>query len=398
MQDMTLKEDWEEYRKPIQKLLIDGVSESQEKNRADLFVKSGDISALCLPCASAAIVDMQAHAPQGSAGYYTSLRGGGPSTTLILCDTLWKTVWANVTEQSAFGMKGREDCRKILPWTGGDVKHALHVFWSMPRRILLEDPRDGICSSCVTAGPVVQGFVSYRGGIKYVESEWRHPLSPYQSREDKGWLVRPTEGDLVGYRHWMGLLVDTPQADGIPAFTVKRWFERDLPGETIRIWGYGYACNQAAVNRWCEGKMPVIAVPSVARKRFEKFIRTLVTLSERGREQLQATIYSALKSSRKPTYPSGKSVLLWARTEYMFLKHLKQGAASPEKEPLEILVDVWLKIIQRESLLIYNESTSAASPEWVARYAHKLRRKLSDTDPISLKTKKYGDWRLHEPA
>jgi CRISPR system Cascade subunit CasA len=340
---------------------------------------------------------MQAHAPQGSAGYFTSLRGGGPSTTLILCDTLWKTVWANVGEQASFGMKGREDLCKILPWAGGDPKHPLAVLWGQPRRMLLDDPVDGSCSSCRAAGPVVKRFTSYRGGIKYLETEWRHPLSPYESKEG-GWLVRPTEGDLVGYRHWMGLLVDTPNGDGIPAFTVKRWIERDVAGESVRLWGYGYACNQAAVNRWCEGKMPVVSVPPAVRPPLERFIRTLVTMAERGREQLQAAIYSALKFSRKPTHPSRLSISLWARTEAAFLSHFRQGAASTEKEALERLLDSWLKVVQSESMTIYNEAIRAASPDWAARYGHKLRRKLGDADPVSLKTKKYGDWRLHESA
>jgi len=395
MQDLTLKPMAEDYRKPIQKLLVDGISDNQEKNRADLFVKSGDISALCKSCAAAAIIDLQSHAPQGGAGFYTCLRGGGPQTTLIVCDTLFKTVWANVLEEHKFGMSGRADYREIFPWVGGSTKHPLHIYWGLPRRVLLEEASEGTCSICASQGPVHRSFVSYRGGIKYAEGDWRHPLSPYVRNQEDSWMVRATEGDLVGYRNWMGILVDTPQGDGLPAWVVRRWIDRDIPGEDIRLWGFGYQCDQAAVIRWCESRMPIVMVPEEKRAAFEKFIRTLVTLAERGREQLQACIFGALKQSMRPTHRTRASLSLWPRTEQAFLEHVHAAAEGADQEKLK---DSFSILIQREAIRIFNEAAGISSPEWVARYAHKLRRILGNRNPVTLKTKKYGDWRLEEEA
>lgn len=395
MQDTTLKSMAEDSRKPIQKLLVDGVSDNQEKNRADLFTKSGDISALCKSCAAAAIIDLQAHAPQGGAGYGTSNRGGCPPTTLISCDTIWKTVWANVLEERFFKMSGRGDYREIFPWVGGSKKHPLHVYWGLPRRVFLEEASEGTCSICTGKGAVHRSFLSSPGGIKYAESDWRHPLSPYVRNKEGSWVVRATEGDLVGYRNWMGILVDTPQGDGLPAKVIRRWIDLNIPGEDIRLWAFGYQCDQAAIIRWCEGRMPIVMVPEDKRPAFEKFIRTLVTLAERGREQLQASIFGALKQSLRPTHRTRASLSLWPRTEQAFLEHVRAAAKGDDQEKLK---DSFATIIQREAMAIFNEAAGISSPEWVARYAHKLSRILGDRNPMTLKTKKYGDSRLEEEA
>lgn len=396
MQDPKLR-SMKKYRKPIQKLLIDGISGNQEKNRADLFTKSGDISSLCKSCAAAALIDLQAHAPQGGAGFYTTLRGGGPFTTVIYCPgrDLFRSAWANVLEESCFKMSGREDYTKIFPWIGGSKKHPLHVYWALPRRVLLDEPSQGNCSLCGTSGPVFTHFISCPGGNKYVESEWRHPLSPYVRDKKNNWLVRATEGDLVGYRHWMGILVDTPQGDGLPAWVVPRWIDRDIQGEDIRMWGFGYQCDQASVVRWCEGRIPIVMVPKEKRAAFEKFIRTLVTLAERGREQLQAAIFGALKQSMRPTHRTRASLSLWPRTEQAFLEHVRAATQGDDQEKLK---DSFASLIRREAMGIFNEAAGISSPEWVARYAHKLSRILGSRNPVTLKTKKYGDWRLEAEA
>lgn len=412
MQDRSLLADpekFEVYRKPVQKLLVDGVSEQQELKNSDLFVKSGAVSALCLRCAAAALWDMQVHAPQGSASYYTSPRGGGPVSTLVSCDTLWKTVWANVLEQAAFEMKGRPDPKSFMPWISPvqkTVKSAdecpLHIFWPMPRRIFLEISKEqAVCDTCGScAEEVVRAFLTYRGGLKYSETDWRHPLSPYVRSKEDGWLVRRTESDLAGYRHWMGLLVDTPSGDGVPAFVVRRWLERDALGEPeLHLWGFGYQTDQAAVKVWCEGRAPFIVLENGRKKEYEAFVRTLVALSQRAVERLAEASSGAVKNSGRR--PGGNKTLeaqqeFWRATEPLFLEEIRGAAADPSKENLSKRADDWVKTVQRTALSLYERfvPVERVRPEWLARYAHKLRRKLSSRDPATMKTRKYGDWRI----
>lgn len=410
MQDPSLLADpsnQDKYWKPVQKLPVDGVSEEQEKKHSDLFAKSGSVMALCLPCAAAALWDLQAHSPQGSAGYYTSLRGGHPSTTLISTNDLWHTVWANVLEQSCFGMKGRPDPASFLPWlkpaqrkVDPKKENPLHVLWGMPRRVLLKiDAGEADCDTCgahVTA--CVRGFYSYRGGFQYAQQEWTHPCSPYISREDLGFVARAADGDLVGYRNWVGLLVDTPSGDGVPALVVRRWLERDVPKEPyLRVWAYGYKTDQASVSRWCEGKMPLLMLENGHRKEYERFVITLVTLSERGAECLSAAIHGAFKASGAGKHSTREAQAdLWRSTEAAFLENLRAAAAGPSKATFDEIADRWMEHIQRTALAIYEKHLpdSRISPMWVARYAHRLRRRLSSRDPVTLKTYRFGDWRL----
>lgn len=395
------------YWKPVQKLPVDGVSEEQEKKHSDLFAKSGSVTALCQPCAAAALWDLQAHSPQGSAGYYTSLRGGHPSTTLIATNRLWHTVWANVLEQSCFGMKGRPDPVGILPWLKPEQRkvdpkkeNPLHVLWGMPRRVLLKiDQEEADCDTCgAHVASCVRGFYSYRGGFQYAQHEWTHPCSPYISREDLGFVARAADGDLVGYRNWVGLLVDTPSGDGVPAMVVRRWLERDVPREPyLRIWGYGYKTDQASVSLWCEGKMPYLMLDNGQQKAYERLVIMLVTLSQRGVQCLSDSLRGAFKASGAGKISTKEAEhAFWSSTEESFIENLRAAAAAPSKETFERISDTWMERVQRAALDLYEKHLpgNRISPMWVARYAHKLRRRLSSRDPMTLKTYRFGDWRL----
>lgn len=401
MQDGTLKDAGrdQDFRKPIQKLLVDGVSEQQEKNNSDLFEKSGTISALCAPCAAAALFDMQAHAPQGSAGYYTSLRGGGPSTTLVLGRTLWETVWSNVLEQPVFNMKGRPDPRAFFPWSmpasrkvNAEKECPLQVYWGMPRRIFLEKSDPAPCDTCGDPDGIYRSFLSYRGGFQYSETEWRHPLSPYIRSKDDRWLVRATEQDLAGYRHYMGILVDTPAGDGVPAMVVRRAIERGL---SLRVWGYGYQCDQASVVSWCEGIMPVET--SGGTKETAPLARTMVAMCERGVERLNDALHGVWDRSQAGGAERAKDAAksLWIITESSFSQMLVR---AKEGDAHEAILDKWVLRIQRSALSIYRAALPRTRIDamWAARFEHKLAGQLSDRNPVTLKTRKYGDWRIDE--
>ena len=88
--------------KEITALLIDAPGANTLRNNADLFVKRGGISVMGRAAAAMGLYTLSTYAPTGGAGHRTSLRGGGPLTTLIVAlhqdygDTLWGRLWPNV--------------------------------------------------------------------------------------------------------------------------------------------------------------------------------------------------------------------------------------------------------------------------------------------------------------
>ena len=102
------KQKLKKATKPIGWLLIDAPTENTLENNADHFIKRGYVEALCPVCAVTALFTLQLNAPSGGAGHRTSMRGGGPLTTLVavdpegssLPDTLWHHLWLNVLPET----------------------------------------------------------------------------------------------------------------------------------------------------------------------------------------------------------------------------------------------------------------------------------------------------------
>ena len=67
----------------IDKLLIDSPGGKTRKKNTDLFVKRERVGRLCPGCTATALFTLQVNAPGGGLGHRTSVRGGGPLTTLV---------------------------------------------------------------------------------------------------------------------------------------------------------------------------------------------------------------------------------------------------------------------------------------------------------------------------
>ena len=72
---------------PVGALLIDTPGANALRKNTDLFVKRGRIEVLSRAAAAIGLFTLSAYAPAGGAGIRTSLRGGGPLTTLLLPGT-----------------------------------------------------------------------------------------------------------------------------------------------------------------------------------------------------------------------------------------------------------------------------------------------------------------------
>src|SRR5690606_5071807 len=70
----------------IDALFIDTPGVNGQKKNADVLTHRGRFPALGLKAAAIALYALQQFAPSGGAGNRTSLRGGGPMTTLVWPD------------------------------------------------------------------------------------------------------------------------------------------------------------------------------------------------------------------------------------------------------------------------------------------------------------------------
>ena len=189
MQDLDPLAEAEE--KDVSALLIDAPGAQTLRNNADLFVKRGGTPVLSRATAAMALYTLSTYAPSGGAGHRTSLRGGGPMTTLVIGShvrhgaTLWGRLWPNV--ETVEQIDGRRvgysptDSAAVFPWlaptrvsspkeggrqtTPADV-HPLQVYWGMPRRIRLsfDEAKGRRCGLTGEEDPVVVESYRTRNG------------------------------------------------------------------------------------------------------------------------------------------------------------------------------------------------------------------------------------------
>jgi CRISPR system Cascade subunit CasA len=242
---------------PPRQLLIDAPGANTVKLNQDFFIRrrpENDI--LSWQDAAAALITLQTYAPAGGAGHRTSMRGGGPLTTLVRPrrkgkrPTLWGLVHANrPVEEGAAPFDA-----SVFPWLGDtrvsinnevttptDV-HPYQGYFGMPRRIRLEGSENG-----------VTGFRTVARGTNY--AGWQHPLSPYY-KDKKGELLplHPREGTPT--------LRDFPSAWGLSgqaASAVSQFMAlneaADLDWDLL---AFGYDMDNAKASGWTQLQVPAL--------------------------------------------------------------------------------------------------------------------------------------------
>ena len=283
MQDLDPLDDAD--NKEVATLLIDAPGSQTLRNNADLFVKRGNAPVLCRAAAAMALYTLNSYAPSGGAGHRTSLRGGGPMTTLVVAEhhaynrTLWGRLWPNVEtrkqiEDRATDAYPQDDFASMFPWlvptrlsnpkTGGrettqaDI-HPLQVYWGMPRRIhlLLGEGRERTCSlTDVTDQLMVTHYRTKNYGINYSEG-FEHPLTPYY-RVKSGSAKMPfhPKPGGVNYRLWPGLVVSSRDRLRQPAQVIRKWPERSKCAST-RFTAFGYDMDNMKARNWVESEWPI---------------------------------------------------------------------------------------------------------------------------------------------
>ncbi|MBD3242311.1 MAG: type I-E CRISPR-associated protein Cse1/CasA [Chitinivibrionales bacterium] len=389
----------------IAHLLIETPGENALRKSTDHFVKSGEIQGMCCSCAAIALFTLQLNAPAGGAGNRTSLRGGGPLTTLVVDSDLWRTLWRNVIPLTHLRALGNPDLPvngpSVFPWLGPTVTsepktgknttpdqcHPLHVFWAMPRRIrlILDDVREGICDVCGARDePVITGYRTKNYGYNY-KGPWKHPLSPYGDDKDgEPYCLRPNPGGIT-YRHWLGLVVSDAESRSKrqPAMVVRYQTEvSDWSDDPLRIWAFGYDMDKMKARCWYDSEMPLIRAPDEHTQTFEEWSRQYVRAASEVAGNLRSAVRDAWFS------PGAKvrgdltflDAELWQRTETPFYESLR-NLVERLPEGIDAILDVsraWLRTLSTTAVELFDEYAArvpigAANPRRIAKARHKLQ-------------------------
>lgn len=354
----------------VEGLLIELAGESQ-----GFFAKRHEPLVLGRAGAAMALYTLQTFAPSGGRGHKTSLRGGGPMTTLVLPEepvdgeplSLWRQLWPNVfwnhdDPRWTDPVAGR---KRIFPWlaptrvsdqgrltavgdTADDV-HPVTCFWGMPRRIRLDFEANIERRACDLTGRIDSVIVrSYRtrpNGNDYKGWSRAHPLTPYyrQKAGDVEWLaVHPQPGRL-GYRDWIGLVVggnnDDEQPTRLPAAILRVAEERllDLGMTRLRLLASGYDMDNMKARGFVESRMPVCLPPALlAEKSYDVLIRQLVGGAREVALSLTTAIRLASHGDNRGAPKDGGIIALardrfWDRTEPLFFAMLDSFAEPVAK-------------------------------------------------------------------
>jgi CRISPR system Cascade subunit CasA len=297
MQDFGLrtKDVSEKDFNSISSLLIEAPGENTLKENKDHFIKRNSVNALCLGCAATALFTLQTNAPSGGAGHNTSIRGGGPLTTLLVAGnahTLWQTIWLNIKKRSDFlaanGDATKTELEYSFPWVkamnvlqleGGQLTpiqvHPAHNYWGTPRRIRLdlEHISSGECDCCSRHSDVlVDRYITKAKGFDY-KGGWSHPLSPYYENKPGEMLPLHPQPGGIGYKHWLAwsLGLQGNKKNVQPASIVSYVLEAQrLKGKQCRLYAFGYDMDNMKARCWYESTLP------------------LYSLSEKNKDELHA--------------------------------------------------------------------------------------------------------------
>ena len=303
-------DDKEEGLSPIASLLIEAPGKITKDENRDLFIKRGMVTSLCPRCAAAALFTLQTNSPGRGSGYRTSIRGGGPLTTILIHDgdtrtsrSLWSTCWLNVLDRTKWlsGRSGNPDKQLLpdrFPWlahtrtseTDGGVTtpddiHPDQQYWAMPQRIRLGTARqesDAGCDLCGVSGQqLYRNYYAKKFGVSY-KGDFRHPLSPYDLVEGHPRTVL-TEPGGIGYRHWLGLIENEPGSIRQRATVIERFIQESPPQRREAwVWAFGFDIyNSNKVRSWTDAQLPIFDLPKEVRDLFVPIVKNMVVVSNR---------------------------------------------------------------------------------------------------------------------
>lgn len=390
MQDPSVAESdvWD-----IKKLLID-IDNTH-------FIKDGTVRHICPHCAAMALMTLELNSPSGGRGHMTSLRGGGPLTTLVCLPdderTLWKNIILNIrsNEQNWSGEDtdvSAGNVSSIFPWLMDEMPnseakngvvpeimpgkmHPYHVFFNVPRRIWIDfkDTVSGECDLCgAKSDSLVKNYWSRPNGIKY--NSWKHPLTPYYKKKDKsGEIDLPVRGkETIGYNNWIGLVYRSPDGSANPADVVDTFRDRFRDISDFKINAFGYATDNAKARVWTQHTLPTFPFEEKYRDIFLLEASNLIQTADNLAYFTVLNIKQSYTRDRESSvHKKGKfsdvKTSFWYQTEPLFYETLpllmKAIIADSESGDAKHTAVIeckknWLKDMRKIVMQIFDERTT----------------------------------------
>ena len=355
----------------VERLLLEVPGEQTVEQNADVFVKRRSDGGLSLRAASAALITLQLNAPSGGRGFRTSLRGGGPLTTILTHDTLWLTAWLNVLPDSDFQSRGGnphlEELSARFPWMGsprtselgeesGPARiHPLQQFWAVPRRVLLQAPTDtGFCNLTGVEELLIRRAFVKSYGTNY-KGAFDHPLTPYiETKPGEAPNPKKLNTDGLPYRDWplytLGRERVHPARVIAHALAQRRLDEvRRATGVAPRLLAFGYSMDNAKAEAWFTAVAPVLDLPEFDGP-FRRRTNQAVAVADEVRKVLNFCVLDAMKRRSddvKDKYGNSQSSDLsrrfWSETEPAFFDLVRGLHEAYDRPPDEAAIELQLR-------------------------------------------------------
>lgn len=384
--------------KDIVQLLIDAPGAQTLNNNTDHFVKRGQVKHLCPTCTMMALLTLQINSPSGGQGHRTSMRGGGPLTTLVISgegDTksLWHNIWLNVLPSDHFpdNHSGKNNPSDIFPWlattrtsnndglTTPDNACILQMYWGMSRRIRIswQDVQAGNCDLCsVSSKQLVSNYVTKAYGVNY--EGWEHCLTPYSLGRKDGEKI-PQKGKDSSYREWLGLVNDIDSKTSIAR--VVRVFQqvggRKLDDEQFRLYVFGYDMDNMKPQCWYETMFPLFTNTP---EDFASDVQTLIKAAQESASTMSKCIKGVWTHNRKgrriDTMYLSKN--FYQDSQEQFFRLMAQLVEGKHDD----VADSWGKVISHVALAIFDYHTMNgnfidADHQAIVKNRNLLRNKLA---------------------
>jgi len=404
---------------PVSALLIEAPGANTIKENKDLFQKRGQVPLLSRAAAAMALFTLQTYAPSGGAGHRTSMRGGGPLTTLLLPPeagdapaTLWQRCWLNTPLANEDEVPATDALTLVFPWLAPtitsegkvphrvtpDSSHRLQAFWGLPRRLRLTEQPNAARLACPVTGIVdeviIIGLRTKPYGVSY--DAFEHPLSPHYKAKanDPVFLpVHPQPGGL-SYRDWPDLVL-TAKPMRVPAATVGEGLRRldslrlDRRDQRPRLSATGYDMDNMKARGFLEATMPVFLPPEQVRSQFEDIAAKLVEAATLAASLCVSNIRQATAGEHAEAKASPFQAMrerFFQETEAVFYALLgdleRNFAALTAESDFDALRAVfgarWLTTLRTTALTLFDAHAPVeALPDRIVERAMVARRSLT---------------------
>jgi len=245
--------------KSVQALLI-GLPEKTSSSASShkFFNEIEEVNSLNLELATIALFNRAMNAPSEGGGFKGSLRGGAPTTTLIVKGSLRRTIWCNIltqeTVQTRYPNFATNPENDLPTWIDTIVQNSEFYSYQIGfRRGLFWQPAK--IKLAINEGQVI-GIESEKMNYKLKDEtahRWQHPHSPKiwkglgGSREEKYLSFKTT---APAWTQLTSILIkeEMEKKGGEPALVITQ-YQNIFRGETLRLIIGGYRANKAKIEQ-----------------------------------------------------------------------------------------------------------------------------------------------------